>query len=1006
MLKKSVSAIAICLWLPILLSGERPTIFSLTTANGLISNSGIFSMEQDPQGYLWIGTHEGVSRFDGSEFRNYGVTEGFDAPAQVHSILIRRNGEIWTAMNMARYSPMADRSHRFQYLRDLRLAQFLKEEKDGRIWALGPKALYRSVQRGQVPVFERVCLAAQNPCQDGGEIGDGFELAADGSLWIANIKGGVIHRFTSGQVERFGAAEGLPLVVLSFLCDRERRMWVGTSDGVFRFVSHPVPGRLSVEPKWGTKDGFASCAVYALRQTRDGHVWAGGRCGLVELDDDHVKRYTTSDGLSQNVIESILEDRDGDLWLGTESAGLMRMKRAGVSTFGEEAGLEQNVIDGLSLARDGRVVVVTNRDGRLSALIGNEAGFQPVLPPLPLQPTDLDVQHWQVIMQDHQGDWWVPGKNEIRIFGQTQTQGNAAATLKRRIDQRSGLLQGRIDCMLEDEAGNVWLGIYGPPHSTLVEWIRSTGEFRSWENKPGVPADSVPVTLTKTRSGSVWIAYRGGGLGRYKNGRHLLVLPDHYGRGQVMFAIAEDDLGRLWAGRSGGVLYQIEDPDSDHPRARQLPRIHAPFLRCILSDREGRLYLGSEAGLIQYDPATGAAREFHERDGLPSDVVQNGTRTRDGALWFGTGRGLMRFEPRSSVPEPRPPVWIDVLDVGGAPAATLSDRGEQTVSRVSMTATGSNLRIGFHSINFHHEVRFQYKLVPGDRDWSAAVAEKFVTYPRLRAGDYQFAVRAVLAGTGPGQPATVSFAVLPPIWLRAWFLSLVAVSLALLLAALHRYRVAQLLRVERLRMRIAADLHDDLGASLTQIAVVSDQLQKDYHRNGNVNEALGSIAEAAREMTSALGDVVWSIGPERDHLADLLSRMRRLGNDLCEAHRIQFSFAHPGDEGMLSVDGQTRRNVFLIFKESLRNAVRHSRCRHFEVVCTASRRSLTFVFEDDGIGFDSQQIDVGQGLASMRQRARTMKGSLRVQSSCGNGARVELVLPVQPKVLRGLGQGK
>ncbi len=996
-------AVAICVSLPMLVLGERPTIFPLTTAQGLISNSGIFSIEQDSQGYLWIATHEGVSRFDGSEFRNYGTREGFDSPAQIQGILVRGNGEIWTAMNVAKYSPFANRSHLFQYPPGPHfLGQFLREDRQGRIWALANDGLYRSTDSIDATVFERVCLENQNPCREQGEFGDAFEMAKDQSLWMAGAKAGVIHRLKSGKLERFGAGEGLPFAVLSLMCDRDGRIWAGTSDGVFQFVDHPLPGRLSVESKWGKRNGFAGCAVHVLRQTRDGHVWAGGRCGLVEIDGSRTKRYSIADGLSQNVIESVLEDRDGELWLGTESAGMMRIERDGISGFGAEAGLEQDVIDGLFLARDGRVVVVSNRDARLLIRAGNEAGFKRILQPLSLQPTDLGVQHWQVVMQDHEGNWWVPGTNVIRIFAPSDNDASSPRKPTRVLGQRNGLPAGRIDCMLEDRNGDVWFGLYRTGKSTLFQWIRSTGRFRCWEGAPGVPTDSAPIALTETRSGSIWITYRNGGIGRYRDGKHILLLPTDKARGQAMLAIHEDDFGRLWTGRRRSVFYQIEAPDSDHPSLRQIPGISAPFLRCILSDHTGRLYLGSEAGLIQYDPRTGYVRHFHERDGLPSDVIQSGTRTRDGVLWFGTGRGLMRFQPRGFTAERSPQVWIDGLAIAGSPLAGLSDRGERAVTGLHMNEPGSSLHIGFHSINFHFDMRFQYRLTPGDQDWSPPGAERSVTYPRINAGKYEFAVRALQAGASPGQPATVAFEVLPPLWLRAWFIALVLIVTAVLFTILYRYRVMYLLQVERLRMRIAADLHDDLGASLTQIAVVSDQLRYDDHSNGNVNESLMRIADAAREMTSALGDVVWSIRPERDHLADLFSRMRRIGNDLCEAQGIDFWFTHPEKEDLSSVDRQIRRNVFLIFKESLRNAIRHGKCRRFRVTCDEQKRSLLFTFEDDGIGFDQQNVSLGQGLTSMTSRAKSMNGSLLIHSFRGEGTRIELLVPIRARLLTGI----
>src|SRR5581483_568955 len=144
MLSRLALLLALCAAAPKFACGDRPTIFTLTAAQGLISNSGIFSIQQDAQGYLWIATHRGLSRFDGSEFRNYGAKEGFDVPPQIHDILIRRNGELWTGLNVTRYSPLSDGSHLFRYPPGARFfASRLREDREGHIWALG-SGLYRS----------------------------------------------------------------------------------------------------------------------------------------------------------------------------------------------------------------------------------------------------------------------------------------------------------------------------------------------------------------------------------------------------------------------------------------------------------------------------------------------------------------------------------------------------------------------------------------------------------------------------------------------------------------------------------------------------------------------------------------------------------------------------------------------------------------------------------------------------------------------------------------------
>ena len=248
------------------------------------------------------------------------------------------------------------------------------------------------------------------------------------------------------------------------------------------------------------------------------------------------------------MIQSVFEDRDGDLWIGTESAGLMRMSRKQILTYGPESGLEQEVIDGTLLSHDGRVVVLTNRNGKFTLKAGDQHGFRPLLPPLPLQPTDLGTQHWQVALQDHTGSWWIPGPNTLQVFKQVGSGSRGFPKQVRIYDERSGLPAGRIDCLPEDKQGDLWFGLYNPPHSTLWQWVRSTCHFRSWEGAPAVPADRVPLGLAVTRSGALWFGNGAGDLDRYRGGKHTLIKAAP-GPGNGIFAIHEDDMGRLWTGR-------------------------------------------------------------------------------------------------------------------------------------------------------------------------------------------------------------------------------------------------------------------------------------------------------------------------------------------------------------------------------------------------------------------------------------------------------------------------
>jgi signal transduction histidine kinase len=260
-------------------------------------------------------------------------------------------------------------------------------------------------------------------------------------------------------------------------------------------------------------------------------------------------------------------------------------------------------------------------------------------------------------------------------------------------------------------------------------------------------------------------------------------------------------------------------------------------------------------------------------------------------------------------------------------------------------------------------------------------------------------VRAVNAGGGTSdKPASISFRILRPLWQRWWFLIAVAVMAGLAAYSIYRYRLGRLLEIERVRTRIASDLHDDIGANLARISILSEvahrQLQEE---NPSVEVPLSSIAEISRESAASMGDIVWAINPKRDHLIDLVQRMRNLANEVFAGRRIEHEFIAPDDDADLRVGADLRRDVLLIFKEALNNVARHSNCSTAYVELRVETKWLELRIADDGIGLDADARLEGNGLASMKRRARGLGGQLKVTSARGKGTELTLRVPRRPR---------
>jgi signal transduction histidine kinase len=244
------------------------------------------------------------------------------------------------------------------------------------------------------------------------------------------------------------------------------------------------------------------------------------------------------------------------------------------------------------------------------------------------------------------------------------------------------------------------------------------------------------------------------------------------------------------------------------------------------------------------------------------------------------------------------------------------------------------------------------------------------------------------------RPASFSFTILPPVWQRWWFMAITATLLGLVAYALYRYRITRLLELERVRTHIAADLHDDIGANLTTIAVLSEVVHQQIEGASAMVEApISSIARLSRESVSSMSDIVWAINPNKDSLRDLTRRMRAFAADIFTSHNIDFDFQPPAADLELKLGANVRRTVYLIFKEAVNNIARHSACEKAMIDIHVEGSRLVLRIADDGQGFDAAIVADGNGLQSMRKRAKDSGGEVSISTNPPHGTTITLRLP-------------
>ncbi|HET8644671.1 MAG TPA: histidine kinase, partial [Vicinamibacteria bacterium] len=563
-------------------------------------------------------------------------------------------------------------------------------------------------------------------------------------------------------------------------------------------------------------------------------------------------------------VISLGEDAEGNLWMGTRAGGAMRLLRHGFVGESSPGSAGGDLVTSFVEERPGQVWAVL-APGRLRRYAGRAA----VTVRLPIAPAAFRVGRpgpYPGMLRDRQGEWWVGTAEGLYRFPAVTVEALPRTRPRAIYTTGDGLAGDGIGVLFEDRAGDVWIGHTTSGPRVLSRWARRTGRVAAYGAADGLPASYRVTALAEDASGLVFAGFYEGGLVR-KGAAGFERLP---GFAPVEMgtttALHLDGAGRLWVATSRGGLRWLSGTSG--PLAglavHSLPEpLASNALRTLTDDAWGRLYAAGLGGIDCIDPVTlRSVRRFTQAHGLRNHFFEAARRDARGRLWFGTSEGLARIDPENWRPRPPSPVRIGSLRVAGA-AQAVADVGQEKVGPLSLAAEQNSLDVEYFALDFGGEPRlFQYRLLGAGAEWSAPTARAAVQYGHLGPGRYRFQVRALSAGGQAGpRPAEVEFTIVPPLWGRAWFRAAALAAMGLLGYGAFRLRVARLVALERVRTRIAADLHDDIGSSLSQIAILSELARRRLPPQDGVEGPLDRIAESSRELVDDMSDIVWAINP-------------------------------------------------------------------------------------------------------------------------------------------------
>ena len=980
------------------------------TSGGLPHNT-VRAITQTPDGYLWIGTENGLSRFDGVRFENF-VRENTSAlpNPNVEFLQVDARGTLWVGAkgHLAAWDG--------RRLSEAKLPMTTGDQVDHLLFSNSNQLVFATAQgcvlRGQRTAAQNVQWQISRP-----EGFSQFAQDARGDIWQLAL-GGQLWRLHDSQ------SDALPIpkaagIINQIVADAAGRIWLGTEhqllrqDGEQFLAVPPPPGemKLSVTELFSTRDGALGVvangrlwklkngewrlnpdawavhkpALTKLLDDREGNAWFsrfGG--GLVRLGrDGRVLTLSTHDGLPVDRVRCLFQDREGNLWVGIDRGGLIRLRARQFQVLDTSDGLSDPVVLGICEDGEGAIWASTyggglNRwaDGKFTRFDFGPAG---------------SPGYVFTVFPDREGRLWV-GTRDNGVF--IRDAGEFRCVIA------TNVMAAPTRAIFQDRAGNVWLGSGAGVfrwRDGAVEKFAATTELASADVR-GFAEDA---------EGALWICTHGNGLHRFKSGQHTALhaadgLPNEFVRS--LFA---DSDGTVWVGMYGGGLLRWKNGRL----AQAAPRKDLPddVICHFEDDGAGQLWISTHHGLFRVAKselnafADGQKKSvscivYGKYDGLPTvefsgGIQPSGWRARDGQLWFATDNGLISLQPAAvTVNRLPPPVAVESLLVDGELFASSLDQGKNIFDlRQPRQIPAGRTQFEFHFTGLSYtapdNVRFQYRLEGLQKDWLDAGMNRVATYNYLPPGEYIFHVRAANNdGVWNETGAAMTFELLPHFWQRWWFRALVVVVIIGFAWLAYYVRIARLRELERLRLRIARDLHDDVGANLASMALIAEAMEKQPTFGDPAD-----LKKIALHTIDALRDIVWFIDPARDTLGDLISRMRDTAPLLLTALKYDFEAIVPNPD--INLPPAFRRNVFPIFKEALHNAASHAHASQLKITLDCRDGVLRLKVKDDGRGFEEKKIIPGNGLRNLRRRAAEMNGAVRIQTAPGQGTTMEFEAP-------------
>jgi signal transduction histidine kinase/ligand-binding sensor domain-containing protein len=925
---------------------QHPPFQHYTFDNGLPSNV-IYQITQDSKGYIWVATDKGASKFDGSRFENFTIQNGLPEN-EVLMVIEDKLGRIWFKLftgPMAYYADgMIHNSSNTAWLKQLAFNHF----------AVAFTPLYNgdvliSTNEKNIYVLKDTTLQIYKPlfCYDIFEKKDSTVLITQANNFIDDgkyinasvLKVNIHSRITS----YYNCVNDILLIV--------------ADTGMYCY-QHNKLSYLGNQKSIKNKNG---CVIVA---DREGYFWNTDNTNLYRFKIDtnamltDVRKYF--DGIS---INNIYQDKDKNFWFATKGEGLLMVPSLNIKLFNKSSGLQDNNITAALRMNDGRIICGTTND--FMHIIDAKNKIENTV--------NLNAGEIRKIINDGSEGAYILSQKKL-FLQQAKALKNlctfAAATKSLAIGSNGAIIAGgfngftkykngksqfitfnsnwgsdfRIYSICEKATNEIWIGtekgLFIWQNDSLIPFHHEIKSFAGWIDD-----------ISKTMSGAMLVTTRYNGLAIIKDDKIKFINTANGLQSKVCTSLYYDSTSqKIYLGLNNG-------------------------LSVITMNKE------TVVEIKNYNPSNGL---------LCGSIFS--VSAGNGEILLSTDKGLLIFnESDLNVPVESPKVYITQLEINNT---TVDWKSNHTLAYDE-----NNIRITYNGISFRDakSLQYRYRLIASDKGWNTTFSNS-VVYSGLMPGTYNFAVQ-VRTGNGVwvNNQAIFSFTINKPYWTTWWFRLLIISLIAAIVYSLYRYqlkkKLEQHLAIAADRARIGSEMHDDLGSGLSKISFLSDMINHDS-ADSETKLHLENISRSSKEMVEQMGNIIWSMNEKNDQLNNLIAYIRKYAVEFFENTSIKYVVNTPEFIPPIIIEGITRRNIFLVVKESLHNVLKHSNADVVKISFEVSAHIFYIIIHDNGIGINSSKSSVfGNGLINMAKRMKEVDGKFSIKHI--DGTRIEILIPIK-----------